>query len=117
MLAPTVIDTTTPYSGNPFNVPSCHSVELAGFEADACGVGACPDNLLHPTRSVHKAQAPGVAPPVPLSAADIAPPRRSDVTGGTTVRPLIVSQPRVAAALSRRTDHLERYGHVGGMSR
>ena len=26
-LAPT---TTTPYSGNPFNVPSCHSVELVG---------------------------------------------------------------------------------------
>ena len=32
-VAPTVIDTTTPT--NPFNVPSCHSVELAGFEAIA----------------------------------------------------------------------------------
>ena len=33
-----------------FNVPSFHSVVLVGCEADACRVGACPDNLLHPTR-------------------------------------------------------------------
>ena len=33
--APHALAPTTTTSTNPFNVPSCHSVDLAGFEADA----------------------------------------------------------------------------------